>query len=188
TALFRSRPRGPGRLRLLRRLGLLGLLGLLRLRGRDRDRVVAVAGRITVDEDRRWERLDRSALVPGVHRRLEGARRVGAAVELRQVALELLVALAADVHHRGGQLRGVADEPRRGDLALGVGRRAGLAGGRPAARELGVAARARPDDLLEGVGGVGGDVGVEQSLVALGRAVLDVAATVLDLGDHVPAV
>ena len=67
-----------------------------------------------------------------LHHRGPGRGRVVGTEVRRQPAVELLVAVAADVHHRRGQLRGVADEPRRGHLVLAVGRGAGLAGGRAA--------------------------------------------------------
>ena len=95
-----------------------------------------------------------------MHRGPGLGRVVGAEVR-RQPAVERVVALAADVHHRGRQLRGVADEPRRGDVAVLalVAVPVLPAAGRPSASAL--RAGAGLDDLLQGVADVAAMSGSE---------------------------
>ena len=100
---------------------------------------------------------DGDAVEHRVHQRGPRAGRVVGAEVAGHVAVERAVALAAHVHHRGRDLGGVADEPGRGDVAVGVGGGSGLAGSRPAER-LRVRAGAGLDDLLERVADVAVDV------------------------------
>ena len=111
----------------------LGVAGLARggRRGRRRGVRGVPGGRCGAgDEGGRGEVLDRLAGEHGLHDRAPGGGgEVGPEVA-GQEPVERLVALAAHVHHRGGDLRGVADEPRGGDVVVGVGGGAGLARGR----------------------------------------------------------
>ena len=127
----------------------------------------AVIGLLGRHVGRRRERLHRHAHEVSLHHRGPGRRRVagaevaGRTVVRRQPVVERVVAVAADVHHRRRQLRGVADEPGRRDVAVVVGRGAGLAGGRAIDR-LGVGPGAVQDHLLQGVADVAVDVGPDR--------------------------
>ena len=98
-----------GVLGLARRLGRRRLLGRRRRQGRLRGPRRAPRRRRTPAAGTPRPRRPPCR----AHHRGPGLGRVGAAEVRRQPAVELLVALAAHVHDRGRQLRGVAGEPGR---------------------------------------------------------------------------
>ena len=172
--------------RLRRRLARrrLGRLRRLRRLRRRRGRAVARGRRLAVDVHRLRELLDVEALHVPLHHRGPGLRRVGAAEEGLEVAVQRLRSLAAHVDDRGRELRGVAGEPGGHDVAVAVGRGPGLAG-RRAVEIQRRRTRARQHDLLQGVGDVGRDVRLDGVAAVDPVVVAHLAVGVGDLLDDV---
>ena len=179
---------GRGGLRLRDTLGLAVVENLVRSTLRRRRLVEGALARLEIG--RRRERAAIGALKGRIHISLERHRGEGAAVERLQIALKLSVPGTSVVHHRGGEFRGEAHEPR-GGYPRGrsfTGRRgAGLAGRR--ADRLAIAAgagTAAVDSCLQCGDGVGRDV-LRDGLLGLDLVFVErLLLVVVHLLDDVP--